>query len=84
MVFFNFFIIDLLNLNFIIFITVNKSNTNLIPFLILRKTYPNNSVAYAIDFFTTKETPRAISNLNITAGRGEIRVAMEPQMGGNL
>ena len=32
----------------------------------------------------TKETTRAISNLNITAGRGEIRVAMEPQMGGNL
>ena len=26
----------------------------------------------------------AITNLNITAGRGEIRVAMEPQMGGNL
>ena len=26
----------------------------------------------------------AITNLNITAGRGEIRVAMEPQMGGRL
>jgi len=32
----------------------------------------------------TQETTRAISNLNITAGRGEIRVAMEPQMGGTL
>ena len=24
------------------------------------------------------------SNMTLTAGRGEIRVAMEPQMGGNL
>ena len=31
-----------------------------------------------------KATTMAISNLALTAGRGEIRVAMEPQMGGNL
>ena len=31
-----------------------------------------------------KETTRAIANLELTAGRGEIRVAMEPQLGGAL
>ena len=29
-----------------------------------------------------KETTRAITELTLTAGRGEIRVAMEPQFGG--
>ena len=31
-----------------------------------------------------KETTRAITELTLTAGRGEIRVAMEPQFGGEL
>jgi hypothetical protein len=31
-----------------------------------------------------KETTRAITNMELTAGRGEIRVAMEPQLGGAL
>jgi hypothetical protein len=31
-----------------------------------------------------KETTRAITNMQLTAGRGEIRVAMEPQLGGAL
>ena len=29
-----------------------------------------------------RETTRAITNMQLTAGRGEIRVAMEPQLGG--
>ena len=39
----------------------------------------DNGLAEAIDRNT-----RALSNMQLTAGRGEIRVAMEPQMGGNL
>ena len=31
-----------------------------------------------------RETTRAITQLVLTAGRGEIRVAMEPQFGGEL
>ena len=31
-----------------------------------------------------RETTRAITNMELTAGRGEIRVAMEPQLGGAL
>ena len=38
-----------------------------------------NGLAEAIDRNT-----KAITNLNITAGRGEIIVAMEPGLGGSL
>ena len=44
----------------------------------------NNNVDINPLVEATNRTTEAISKLQITAGRGEIRVAMEPALGGSL